>query len=243
MCIRDSLNGNGIQDPGEPGIEGVEVTLTGLTGNGTFVTLTATTDANGEYLFEDLVPGDYKLTFGDVAGFEPTYADEGNDTSDSDADPANGMTVTETLTSGEDNRTYDAGYFQPARIGNFVFEDLNANGLQDAGEPGIQGVEVTLTGTTGNGTDVTLTATTDANGEYYFNDLFPGDYKLTFGTPTGFIPTYSEEGTDETIDSDANEANGMTVVETLTSGEDNPTYDAGFFQLSLIHISEPTRPY
>jgi len=49
---------------------------------------------------------------------------------------------------------------------------------------------------------------------------------LTFGTPNNFIPTYSEEGTDETIDSDANEANGMTVVETLTSGEDNPTYDA-----------------
>jgi len=69
------------------------------------------------------------LTFGDKAGFLPTYADEGgNDANDSDADPANGMTVTETLTSGEDNRDYDAGYYQPARIGNFVFEDKNANG-------------------------------------------------------------------------------------------------------------------
>jgi hypothetical protein len=51
------------------------------------------------------------LTFGAVAGYELTPVDEGgNDALDSDADPAmGGMTVVETLTSGENNLTYDAG--------------------------------------------------------------------------------------------------------------------------------------
>ncbi|MDB5311193.1 MAG: conserved repeat domain protein, partial [Gemmataceae bacterium] len=52
----------------------------------------------------------------------------------------------------------------PIKIGDFVWADANANGVQDAGEAGIQGVKLTLTGTTGAGAGVTDTATTDAAG-------------------------------------------------------------------------------
>ncbi|MBK9151777.1 MAG: hypothetical protein IPM26_12630 [Saprospiraceae bacterium] len=54
----------------------------------------------------------------------------------------------------------DAGYYRPATIGDFVWDDKNANGVQDAGEPGIPGLTVTLSGTAGDGTPVNLTTVT-----------------------------------------------------------------------------------
>lgn len=45
-------------------------------------------------------------------------------------------------------------------IGDFVWEDVNRNGLQDVGEPGIAGVRVALRG------DCLRNATTDASGHY-----------------------------------------------------------------------------
>ncbi|MBL0325628.1 MAG: hypothetical protein IPP61_10680 [Cytophagaceae bacterium] len=47
--------------------------------------------------------------------------------------------------------TIDAGYFKPATIGDFVFEDKNGNGIQDPTEPGIAGVTVKLNGSDGQG--------------------------------------------------------------------------------------------
>lgn len=91
-----------------------------------------------------------------------------------------GMTVTEVLTTGESNLTYDAGYYIPTSIGNFVWNDQDGDGVQDSGEPGIGGVTVTLTGTDGQGNPVSLTTTTAPDGSYLFPNLVPGTYKLTF---------------------------------------------------------------
>jgi hypothetical protein len=55
-------NNDGIKEPGEPGIAGVLITLTGTDDLGHAVTLTATTDANGFYSFSGLRPGTYTLT-------------------------------------------------------------------------------------------------------------------------------------------------------------------------------------
>ncbi len=58
----------------------------------------------------------------------------------------------------------------PIEIGNRVWLDTDKDGLQDAGEAGIANVTVTLT----CGTD-TATATTDAQGEYYFSNKAGGN--------------------------------------------------------------------
>ena len=61
----------------------------------------------------------------------------------------------------------------PYQIGNTVFEDLNGNGVQDPGEPGIQGVMINLLDGYGNPIlDINgnpITTVTDANGKYSFN--------------------------------------------------------------------------
>ena len=78
------------------------------------------------------------------------------------------------MPGGSSDLTLDFGYYQYAAIGDFVWSDTNANGIQDSGEPGINGVKLTLTGTTGSGVPVTQTTTTTVNGGYLFNSLIPG---------------------------------------------------------------------
>jgi hypothetical protein len=212
----------------------VAVILSGTDGAGNVVNLTTATDANGFYWFGNLTPGTYKVTFVTPAGgYVPTGQDEGSDDAiDSDGDVLSGMTGNYTLGSGDTIPTVDQGYYIPASIGNYVWEDINGDGTQDPGEPGIQGVTVTLTGTDGLGNGVTLTTVTDVNGEYYFTDLVPGTYKLTFPVTYGnYNMVEVNQGGDDTLDNDADTAmGGMTANEVLTSGEDNPTYDAGYYQ-------------
>jgi len=104
-------NEDGIQDPGEEGIEGVVVRL--YTCADVFVAQTMT-DANGFYIFPDLVPGDYYVEFFAPEAFVFSPQDQGSDDADdSDADPATGRTICTTLDPGEDDMTWDAGLYMP----------------------------------------------------------------------------------------------------------------------------------
>jgi hypothetical protein len=141
--VWDDLNGNGLQDNDEPGIPGVTVTLTGTDGLGSQVSLTTTTNDNGAYLFDNLVPGTYTVAFTAPAGYVFTAQDADGQgitgTANSDANPATGAVETLTLVSGAIATFVDAGLYVPPSIGGFVWEDTNGNGLQDGGEPGIPG--------------------------------------------------------------------------------------------------------
>ena len=238
--VWEDLNANGVQDDGEPGVEGVLVTLTGGGADGVIgtpddTTATTTTDPNGLYQFIDLNPGEeYKVTFtrpDEFVSFTlPNAIPPADDSTDSDADPANGMTEILTLAPGENNDTIDAGLLKPAAIGDFVFKDLNGNGIQDPGEPGVEGVTVTLTGTDVFGNPVDRMTTTDPNGEYLFNGdtLLPGTYKVTFSDlAPNHAFTVPDQGGNDATDSDADPTNGMTPFVTVGSGESNLTLDAG----------------
>jgi hypothetical protein len=103
------------------------------------------TDANGFYLFEGLDPGDYCVRFTRPAdycgaGIDPefTRANVGSDISDSDADPVTGNTGTINLVGGEIERTWDAGLYCPAALGDYLWNDVNKNGIQD--EPASAGI-------------------------------------------------------------------------------------------------------
>jgi len=220
------LNRNGQQDGGEPGIQGVTVTL--YDDNDTAVG-TTTTDATGHYLFTDLLPGDYSLSFPLSVGSNLlTSVDAGVDASDSDASATTGRTASATLEAGENDLSWDAGYYSPlASLGNFVWEDVNKNGQQDANEPGIASVNVTLLDNAGNAIGTT---TTDATGFYSFSALQPGTYALSFPISlnnAAYILTSANSGAD-TTDSDANTNTGLTTNITLVAGQNDPTWDAGY---------------
>ena len=104
-----------------------------------------------------------------------------------------------------------AGILVVGGLGDTVWKDVNGNGIQDAGEEGVEGVEVILTDCMGN---VLATQTTDANGFYFFNNLIPGDYQVQFdisGLPLGCTFTQQDQGGDDTLDSDVDE-NGFAAI-------------------------------
>lgn len=119
------------------------------------------------------------------------------------------------------------------KIGDFVWEDLNENGIQDAGEPGISDLKVTLSGTDVNGNSISAIKFTDRSGMYMFGDLDAGTYKLTFDTPNNYRATNQDAGNDDGLDSDADPNNGMTINYTLMQGDTNLTIDAGFINLCI----------
>ena len=181
------VNRDGIQDADEPAMPGVTVTLTRA--DGSAVTdasgnpvAAVTTDANGQYKFENLLPGDYKVTFTNPAGYEATVSDAGDDRG---AD-SNGTEAAVSLTQGQDDATVDYGLVGTGVIGDQLFVDVNQNGgsAPDAGDKPLAGVKVTLTWTGPGGITRTYETTTDAEGKYKFENLLPGEYKVSVDPET-----------------------------------------------------------
>ena len=113
-----------------------------------------------------------------------------------------------------------------AYLGDFVWNDSNANGIQDSGETGISGVTVNLLDSTG--TSILQTTATDSNGIYNFT-VAPGSYIVQFIRPAGYSASPQYQGGDTTKDSNANTTTGLTETITLVAGENNLTIDAGMF--------------
>lgn len=191
-------NGNGIQDPGDTGVAGVTLTLSGTDTNNNPVNQTIVTNAAGNYQFTTLNPGTYTVTATPPPGFIATNP--------------NPRTVT--LAAGQSILTADFGIRQrPGTIGDLVFNDLNGNGTQDPGETGIAGATVTLRDSAGT---VLGTLVTDANGNYQFTNVPPGNnYTVTVTPPAGF----------------SNTTPLVQTIATLNPGQDVPTADFGFRQL------------
>ncbi|MBL7752941.1 MAG: carboxypeptidase regulatory-like domain-containing protein [Chitinophagaceae bacterium] len=219
---------DGIQDPTEAPIPGVLVTLYDNTNT---PVASAVTDANGGYLFTNVIPGTYTIGFeGYPNTLVPTTkgSNPGAD-DDSNIDPITGRTDAFTVTAGSSNLTLDAGYkANPiAGLGNYVWHDVNQNGLQDPSEAPIAGVVVTLY--TADGSTPLGTAITDGNGAYSFPNLTAGSYVVGFSNiPVGFTRTQVVGGLNDALNSDI-DANLRTSVVTLTAGTYNPNIDAGFY--------------
>ena len=234
--VFEDIDGDGVQDAGEPGIPDVGVTLflvDPVTGDPVEIA-TTTTDGAGVYGFADLAPGAYFVEF-DLGtlptGFVATLPNVGDDALDSDADPTTGRTApTPFLVSGAvADLTLDLGAFDPVSVGNFVWDDLDGDGVQDPGEPGVEGVTVYLWDASGTEIDST---TTDASGAYRFIGLDPGDYSVRFDLttlPGGYVPTLQDRG-GEATDSDADPVTGITrTTGFLDSQADDLDLDLGLY--------------
>ncbi|MBI5858505.1 MAG: carboxypeptidase regulatory-like domain-containing protein [Sphingobacteriales bacterium] len=238
--VWNDLNNNGIQDAGEPGIPGVTVTL--YAANGTTVLATTTTDALGNYLFTNLDAGSYVVGFSGLpAGYVFATKDAGaDDAKDSDADAATGKTAPITLAPGEINLTIDAGARNTASLsalGNFVWYDVNNNGIQDAGEQGAAGISVRLTDMAGN---IVKTTTTNVAGEYLFTDLAAGNYFIDFANlPAGYsIGTKNAAGSTSANNSDANIGTSKTDVIILPASTTDLTWDMGIVTTTRASLGD-----
>jgi len=200
------VNRNGDQDYTEPGVPGVEVRLyadgnaNGLYDAGETLLATRTTDADGQYLFDQLLPGRYAVVVaadsGPLAGAGQT-ADPQSDGLTCD-DPELTIPCDDqcgwALTPGQIFLGADFGYAPSGVIGDLLWVDTNNNGMPDAGEPGLPYVSVILYS---NGVAI-ATNETDANGNYGFSGLADGTYGVGVDTgdpdfPAGLANTYAAD--------------------------------------------------
>jgi uncharacterized repeat protein (TIGR01451 family) len=140
----------------------------------------------------DLAPG---------ANFQFTI----NATVDSGATGTLTNNVSVSTTTSETDTTNNSATVQTvidpnqSSISGVVFLDLNNNGIQDNGEIGLRDVLITLTGTDRDGNTVpTQTVLTDASGNYSFNQLPAGTYRVEQTQPADFIDGQESVGNNAT---------------------------------------------
>ena len=242
-------NANGKQDNGEKPVEGVTVYLLDKNSNRVEGTNPVTTDATGHYKFTGLMPGKYAVEFvlpkeiAEEYKFTKAHEDQVDDTVDSDANENGKTDVKEVAVTGStylDNPNFDAGLVakvepkdKKVSLGDKVWYDDNANGIQDANESGVPNVTVIVKDA--NGKEVGRTIT-NADGTYRVDQLDNGkQYQVQFDIstlPENYEFTQNNFGNNDAIDSDADK-NGLTPLDTVNfnndKGElpDNPNFDAG----------------
>ncbi|MDP6542587.1 MAG: SdrD B-like domain-containing protein [Phycisphaerae bacterium] len=145
----DDLDGDGVKDAGEPGLNGWTIELVDSSSGLVINTAVTATDAvDGEYVFTDVIPGDYEVREIAQAGWVQTF-------------PAT-STYSLTLSGGDDLADRDFGNTRPASVSGQKFDDFNANGLRDPGEPGLDGCTIELVdATTGLVVDTAVTTSID----------------------------------------------------------------------------------
>jgi hypothetical protein len=167
----------------------------------------------------------------------------GADEPTNEADTASGTVGDDGLGTDDahSNLTLDFGVLPPpvvpgkVSIGDTVWIDLNADGKQGGGEPGMAGATVTLLDASGK--VVGTPFITKADGKYVFNDLDEGKYKVSVVPAPGYLPTITVSDANNDVDGDSNGVAGngsytSSLVE-LKAGDEpegahNPTVDFGF---------------
>lgn len=122
--------------------------------------------------------------------------------------------------------TATAEFIAAGGLGDRVWLDYDGDGVQETGEPGVPGVDVSLSG----GTTPGMTVTTDADGLYAFAGLFPDDYTVSIdpGTlPAGTVPTFDADGV----------ATPHAAVVTALSGQTLDGVDFGIQPLADLEVS------
>ncbi len=200
-----------------PGVPNVTVNLLNSSNQ---IVATTVTDADGDYAFNNLMPGQYSLQELPPASYfaeDATAGDAGGTTTDAED------IVGATLAPGQASMCYDFYVMPPATISGTVFQDgppiqivpgqsvdvpAVRTGVLAAGDPRIAGVTLELVnGVTGAPIDgsqalpgyynsnAPITTVTDANGNYSFNGLGAGDYAVIEIEPQGYIDGITTPGT------------------------------------------------
>jgi len=209
------MDGDGVRDEGEgcppdppnnAGCAGVTVKLDGVSGLGSIVNLTATTDSSGSFSFTNIVPGVYTLTVIDPAGFTCSAPE--------------GCSYNLELTSGEIAVGKDFADFLPVSVIAHKFFDFDRDGSKDTFEVDLSGVEFCLYRDVSgnwvlveeNATGGTLDGCQDTNSEGLAQWMYiaPGSFNLTEALVSGLFNTTARE-----------------KIFTLVSGNGTVTFDFG----------------
>lgn len=261
--VWDDIDHDGRQDAGEPGMSGVTVQL--WNSDKSDMLHQTTTNGSGIYTLIAPLPGQYRVrvVLPSVADtFTVKNAAGGDDLLDSDINQAApDLGFTDILTFGSNLisiTSIDAGIRKfrtptptrtptPINIGNFVWNDVNANGIQDAGEKGLNGITVQLW--SADKSQLISSAVTNANGNYTVVAPLPGDYRIRIIKPAGSSYSPSNQGGDDQKDSDITSSIfslnlGYSGLISLASNVISTTiWDAGLYNVpaTATYTKSPTK--
>lgn len=170
--VFEDLDGNGVRDVGEPGLDAASVTLS--TTSGPISTLIPSV---GDYAFAGLFPGDYEVDVDETAlpgGMVATVPDPRS----------------VSLPEGEAVTGIDFGFAFPIVVSGSVFDDRDFDGALSPGEGGVEGVALSLID---QSDAVVSDTTTGADGTYAFTSI-PGSYSVRVdgGIPVGWALTTAD---------------------------------------------------
>ena len=254
--VWNDANGDGIQDAGETGISNVAIVLhspgpDGIFGNGDDQNWTTTSDAKGNYYFDNtnittadtrkpaewtavngLLPGyDYTIeidtTQASLAGFRLSPSDiSGNSMDKIDNDGViSGVKATVLINTRFIDHNIDFGFKNMTSVGDYVWVDINSDGIQDAGEPGAEGVSATLYNAANNKIG---SASTDATGNYTINNVTPGSgYYIIFSNVPGGNFTLQNIGGAGAVNNSKADSTGKSVTFNIAPGQQITNMDAG----------------
>jgi serine-aspartate repeat-containing protein C/D/E len=222
--VYEDPNADNIRETGESGIAGVQLSLYELVGTDYVATgKTTTTDSNGDYKFEGLAPGTYRVVETQPSG----YLSVGDTPGTVNGLTRGAVTTVDILSSinldgGEDSIHNDFAEVKPASLSGYVYVDANNNGVYDSGETPIANTTLALLDSSGNPTGAT--ATTDANGFYSFTGLMPDTYGVKETQPAGYLDGLDAAGT---AGGSAHNPGDLIDGVTLTGGQSGLRYNFG----------------
>ena len=123
----------------------------------------------------------------------------------------------------------------PSTLEGFVWDDTNANGLQDKGEPGMNAIRIYLYQ---QNNFLINTTTTNSKGTYHFTNLPPCVYYLQVTLRPGYHFSPQDIGTNDTIDSDV-DIIGLTPLFPVTINQNTQRWDAGMYTTAPQKSSNP----
>ena len=122
----------------------------------------------------------------------------------------------------------------PAKISGHVYHDENQNGVRD-GEDGIAGVMIRAVPIGTIAAQEERTTVTNADGEYLFEDLAPGTYRLVeVDQPAGYLDGIDAAGT---VDGDPSGVAQDDVIDQIVLNGGSTGVDYDFGEILPVSIS------
>lgn len=234
--VWEDLNGNGLQEDSEPGVEGITISLY----NGAKEKLSeVVSNSYGQYKFDSLEAGRYYIQLAAHDQYLPTKNVIGSPDHNSDIDQFFLKSGIITIGGGEELNNYDIGLYATSSISGYVWGD-DQDCTVEMTEEFLQFVEVYLLDENQKIVDQTIT---QFDGSYIFDRVLPGIYYISIGASENYeICVFGNEPYNLITYKD------QTIIEgiNLSSGEDLINIFVGLtpiqkcqWSIELVEMAQP----